>query len=82
MRADNSAHIIAAARRRSDDARRRAVTALRRLDPPSQDPAKPQHRRAAGKPTPEFIPGLLVQESEPKRASQNRPVDRGEGLTP
>jgi hypothetical protein len=32
MRADNSAHVIAAARRRSDDARRRAVTALRSLD--------------------------------------------------
>lgn len=32
MRADNSAHIIAAARRRSDDARRRAMTALRRLE--------------------------------------------------
>lgn len=36
MRADNSAHIIAAARRRSDDARRRAVTALRRLDTDGQ----------------------------------------------
>jgi len=36
MRADNSAHIIAAARRRSDDARRRAVTALRRLDADGQ----------------------------------------------
>jgi hypothetical protein len=32
MRADNSAHIIAAARRRSGDARRRAVTALSHLD--------------------------------------------------
>jgi len=32
MRADNSAHIIAAARRRAADARRRTVTALRRLD--------------------------------------------------
>ncbi|MGH3259526.1 MAG: DUF6262 family protein [Streptosporangiaceae bacterium] len=32
MRADNSAHIIAAARRRSDDARRRAVAVLRSLD--------------------------------------------------
>jgi len=32
MRADNSAHVIAAARRRSDDARHRAVTALRSLD--------------------------------------------------
>jgi small-conductance mechanosensitive channel len=36
MRADNSAHIIAAARRRSDDARRRAVTALRSLDTDGQ----------------------------------------------
>jgi hypothetical protein len=36
MRADNSAHIIAAARRRSDDARRRAVTTLHRLDADSQ----------------------------------------------
>ena len=36
MRADNSAHIIAAARRRSDDARRRAVTALRSLDADGQ----------------------------------------------
>ncbi len=32
MRADNSAHIVAAARRRATDARSRAVTALRRLD--------------------------------------------------
>lgn len=36
MRADNSAHIIAAARRRSDDARRRAVTVLRRLEADGQ----------------------------------------------
>lgn len=36
MRADNSAHLIAAARRRSDDARSRAVTALRRLDSDGQ----------------------------------------------
>ena len=36
MRADNSAHIIAAARRRSDTARRRAVTALRSLDADGQ----------------------------------------------
>ena len=36
MRADNSAHIIAAARRRSDDARRRAVSALRSLDSDGQ----------------------------------------------
>jgi hypothetical protein len=36
MRADNSAHIIAAARRRADDARRKAVTALRRLDADGQ----------------------------------------------
>jgi small-conductance mechanosensitive channel len=36
MRADNSAHIIAAARRRSDDARRKAVTALRSLDASGQ----------------------------------------------
>jgi hypothetical protein len=36
MRADNSAHIIAAARRRSDAARRRAVTALRSLDADGQ----------------------------------------------
>lgn len=36
MRADNSAHVIAAARRRSDDARRRAVTALRSLDASGQ----------------------------------------------
>src|SRR5260370_29607745 len=36
MRADNSAHLIAAARRRSDDARRRTVTALRRLDADGQ----------------------------------------------
>ncbi len=36
MRADNSAHVIAAARRRSDDARRRAVTALRSLDAGAQ----------------------------------------------
>ena len=36
MRADNSAHVIAAARRRSDDARRKAVTALRSLDASGQ----------------------------------------------
>jgi small-conductance mechanosensitive channel len=36
MRADNSAHLIAAARRRSDAARRRAVTALHRLDADGQ----------------------------------------------
>jgi Family of unknown function (DUF6262) len=36
VRADNSAHIIAAARRRSGDARRRATTALRRLDADGQ----------------------------------------------
>jgi hypothetical protein len=36
VRADNSAHLIAAARRRSDDARRRAVTALRSLDASGQ----------------------------------------------
>ena len=36
MRADNSAHIIAAARRRADDARRRAAAALRRMDASGQ----------------------------------------------
>lgn len=36
MRADNSAHLIAAARRRSGDARRRAAAALRRLDADGQ----------------------------------------------
>jgi hypothetical protein len=36
MRADNSAHLIAAARSRSDAARRRAVTALRSLDTDGQ----------------------------------------------
>jgi hypothetical protein len=36
MRADNSAHLVAAARRRSEDARRRAAAALRRLDAQGQ----------------------------------------------
>ena len=36
MRADNSAHIIAAARRRVDDARGRAMSALRSLDASGQ----------------------------------------------
>ncbi|HEX5300355.1 MAG TPA: DUF6262 family protein, partial [Streptosporangiaceae bacterium] len=36
MRADNSAHIIAAARRRADHARRRTVTALRQMDASGQ----------------------------------------------
>ncbi len=36
MRADNSAHIIAAARRRAGDARRRATAALRSLDASGQ----------------------------------------------
>jgi hypothetical protein len=49
MRADNSAHIIAAARRRSDDARRRAVTALRRLDADGQpSPSAPSLSRSCG----------------------------------
>lgn len=36
MRADNSAHVIAAARRRADDARRRAAAALHKMDASGQ----------------------------------------------
>jgi hypothetical protein len=50
MRADNSAHVIAAARRRSDDARRRAVTAPRSLDAGGQPVTFSTVASAAGVP--------------------------------
>ena len=68
MRADNSAHIIAAARRRSDDARRRAVTALRRLDADGQPVTFSTVASAAG-----VLPLLALCPGRPAGADRAAP---------